>query len=168
MTYENYNSLREFMMSQIGSHTKLVSVDGASGSGKTTITMKLARDLGGVRVSSDCYVKAGSSGAYLKRLALDFLADDLMRFKEVFPILFFEGICARDILENLSIEAALSIYIKKIATSGVWHFEFDLESFANGSAPQLYEEEPFRSDYEYHNRVRPHESSDVTYERVAD
>ena len=168
MVYKSYNCLRDFMMSQNGSHKKLVSVDGASHSGKTTVAMKLARDLRGVRVSSDCYVKADSSGAYLGRLALDFLADDLMRLKEVFPILFFEGICVRDVLEKLGIEAALSIYIKKIATSGLWHFDFDLESFANGSAAQLYEDEPFRSDYEYHYRVRPHESSDVTYVRVAD
>ncbi|GEM_PF-2518868 len=128
--------------------------------------MHLARDLNGFRVSADSYVEAGRGGSFVGRLALEFLRDDIERLQKYFRLVFFEGICARDILGEIGVKPIMSIYVQTIATSGLWHFQFHLEDFMNGAENR--EEEPSRSDYEYHARVRPYENADVTYVRVAD
>lgn len=148
--------------------SSVVVVDGASGSGKTALARRLAKDLAGGRISTDCYVVAGTEGSYLERLDLEFLSDDLRKFQRVFPFVIFDGICARDLLNRFEVRWAHSVYVKKLASNGLWHFNFHVEDFEAGTLHEEDQMEPFRSDYEYHSRVRPHESADFMFTRVAD
>lgn len=130
--------------------------------------MRLAKDLGGVRVSLDCYVRAGVGGYYVDRLETEFLADDIGRFKKLFPLILVEGICVREALERLRFAWLAAIYVKQLATNGLWHFSLHLEDFAAEKALHEDKVEPFRSDYDYHLRYKPHEVADFIHVRIAD
>ena len=164
----SYEELREWIRGKHLTHGELAVIDGATGSGKTKLVMRLAKDLGGVRVSLDCYVRAGTDGYFVDRLMSEFLADDIGRFRKLFPLVLVEGICVREALERLGVSWAATIYVKQLATNGLWHFQLHLEDFASGNALREDEVVPFRSDYDYHLRHRPHEAADFIHVRVAD
>ena len=94
-------SLRDWLRAARFTSGEIVVVDGGTGSGKTSVVMRFAKDLGGVRVSLECYVRAGVGGYYVDRLETEFLADDIGRFKKLFPLILVEGICVREALERL-------------------------------------------------------------------
>ena len=115
----SYDELRDWLSASRFTSGEIVVVDGGTGSGKTSVVMRLAKDLGGVRVSLDCYVRAGVGGYYVDRLETEFLADDINRFKKLFPLILVEGICVRETLERLHFSWSATIYVKQLATNGL-------------------------------------------------
>lgn len=166
MESQNYDELLQQIRQNHFVNGDLILIDGATGSGKTHLAMQLSKDLSGIRISTDCYTLPEKGGSYLNRLAFEFISDDLFRLQKIMPVIIFEGICARDVMEKLNSNWKFSIYLKKIANSGLWHFEYNLEEFQNGNTMPEDNEEPFKSDYEYHGRVQPHLNSDFTYVRI--
>ena len=168
MESQNYDELLQHIQQNNFASSDLILIDGATGSGKTHLAMQLSKDLSGIRVSTDCYILPEIGGSYLNRLAFEFMSDDLTRLQKVMPMIIFEGICARDVMEKLNSNWNFSIYLKKIANSGLWHFEYNLEEFQNGNKMSEDNPEPFKSDYEYHGRIQPHLNSDFTFVRIDD
>ena len=160
----SYHDLLVAVRDRMSTARPLIVLDGAMGSGKTHLSMQLARDVGGLRISTDCYLVAGSGGSYTQRLAMDFLGNDIFRLREQVPVILFEGICARDILGKLKLQWTTSIYVKCLATSTIWHFLHHLEDFHETAQA----DEPSRSDFTYHLAARPHEQADFLFVRVAD
>lgn len=159
MESQNYDKLLKQIRQNDFVCGDIILIDGATGSGKTHLAMQLSKDLSGIRISTDCYILQEKYGSYLNRLAFEFISDDLFRLQKVMPVIIFEGICARDVMEKLNSNWKFSIYLKQIANSGIWHFEHNLEGFQSGEDTPEFE----RSDFEYHDRVQPHLNSDFTY-----
>jgi hypothetical protein len=80
------------------------------------------------------------------------------------PVLI-EGICLRGVLDRVQQRPDLNIYVKRLA-GAVWHDGFHLEEFESGEGSEEDREEPHRSDFCYHSKIRPHEMADVIFERV--
>ena len=79
-----------------------------------------------------------------------------------------EGICLRDVLSLVGIVPTIFVYLKRIGENGLWYDGLHLHNFEAGHPIWGDTEEPHRSDFEYHARVRPHEAAHVIYERVVD
>lgn len=161
-----YNELYQEVAAKAVDLCGVVVLDGTMNSGKSTVARHLARDLKGFRVSADSYIVAGKGGPFVDRLVLDYLMDDVARLLRCFPLVFFEGICAKDALSKIGVKPVMSIYVKTIASNGLWHFQYDLDEFMNETEKCI--DEPFLSDYEYHVRARPHEHASITYVKIAD
>ena len=86
--------------------------------------------------------------------------------REMSRIAIVEGICLRDVLARVGVRPALFVYLKRIGGNGLWYDGLDLEAFEIGQPTAGGIDEPHRSDFEYHVRVRPHERADLIYERV--
>ncbi len=165
---DHYIEAREWLRSAGYSSGEVIVIDGATGSGKTNLAMRLAKDLGAVRVSLDYYLHAGTAGYYVDRLKQEFLSDDIVRFRRSFPFVLVEGICVREALNRIEQPWTTSIYVKQIGSNELWHFLFHLEDFKNRESEPEDLEEPFHSDYTYHAHYCPHENANFTYVRVAD
>ena len=97
-----------------------ISIDGIDGSGKTTLADKLAKNLGGKVISFDKYL-IPHKGIYLSYIRYAELSSDLAIFEEeATSVIILEGLCLLSVLERLSIEPEISVYIRRVDTDGIW------------------------------------------------
>ncbi|HHF2921141.1 hypothetical protein D8S93_24470 [Vibrio sp. VGrn 2] len=147
-----------------------IGIEGASGSGKTTLGRELASRLSIEFVDLDSFVISSDEPVpYITQIDMESLqarVTELLESNRTFIIL---GICLRDVLAMISATVGICIYVKKVSSMSLWHYGFDIESYASGSDPSgIYDFEPYKSDMKYHQNVQPHMNSELVYEYVAD
>lgn len=156
----------------------LIAVDGWDGSGKSTLARALAEADSRQYIELDTCLDRGQGG-YLDHIRYAELGQRLVE-RDAPKII--EGVFVREVLARLGHAPAMWIYVKLLSRVDTWHperwFEFESASeaiadhrqtlalFSRASRrPQLVdglEEELI----EYHFKWRPHEASDVIFERV--
>ena len=125
----------------------VVGIEGFCGSGKSYLAERLARDLlDTVVLDTDDHVAGKDERLpYVERI-------DYRRLKRALTTtsgaVLIHGICLRTIMRRFGVAPAMFIYVKRAATTGLWHGGLDLEDFENGAAGPSYE--PHRSDFTYH------------------
>lgn len=150
-----------------GSAKHVIGVDGFMGSGKTWLALELAESLGGIRISLDSYINRDTETQdYPSKIMQHHLASDLQKLKDAFQFVVVEGICLLEVLVPISAPPDSLVYVKRISTTGLWHDGFHLEDFETNQAIVENQEGLHRSEFEYHSKVRPHESATVIYERM--
>ncbi len=145
--------------------TALVAIDGFAGAGKTHLTERLAFATGFSFIDLDELLldREPTTGDNYVSLLDQPRLSILLSSRSTSTIMC--GICMRDVLQVIAIEADLHVYVKKLATSGVWHDGCHLaDSFERQDSSSWLES----IEHEYHHRQRPHERADFTYERIAD
>jgi hypothetical protein len=144
----------------------IAAVEGFCGSGKSTLADQLAERVPAIVCHVDSFArKFEKPPLYTECLDLTRLRSTLEQ-RGMSRIAIVEGICLRDVLALVGVSPALVVYLKRIGGNGRWHDGLHLEDFQMGEPTSGDMDEPHRSDFEYHARVRPHERADLIYERV--
>jgi hypothetical protein len=141
--------------------TNLIRIEGVCGSGKTTISRRLAAQGIGAHVEADTFAfKPTRPTAYpqcLRREELDGAISNAVRSGET---VILDAICLDEVAPAIRWGHGLKIYVKRLSFSAIdpiWHEGFRLED----DPPT---KEPERSVYLYHNRVLPHMNADLIVE----
>ena len=109
------------------SRNGIVSIDGFCGSGKTTLVGQLCPKLSAVHIEVDRFLDR-NKGTYVGFLRYGELKRELTEaLTQNVPVLV-EGVCLRQILERISVQDSMSIYVKRVGAGG----------WSDGSAVQLY------------------------------
>jgi broad-specificity NMP kinase len=145
---------------------RIVGLEGFCGSGKSTLAEELSKRL----LVDVCHVdnfarKFDRPPGYAECLDLVGLRCALEQ-RDQSRLTVVEGICLRDVLALVGIPASNFVYIKRIGKNGLWHDELHLEDFEAAHPISREINEPHRSDFEYHTRVRPHEHAELVYQRT--
>lgn len=164
---DNYRALHDHLRRL--RRPALIGVEGFTGSGKSTISNDLGQDLKAVVIHTDDYVIAGDESLpYPERLDYGRITTAITLARTRESVIVVEGICLRVVLDRLSLSADLIVYVKRVASNGLWHDGFHLEEFEAGNAIEEDHEEPHQSDFSYHAKARPHERADLFFERIED
>ncbi|MGN6150775.1 MAG: hypothetical protein ACTHOH_02045 [Lysobacteraceae bacterium] len=141
----------------------VIGIDGFMDAGKTTLAFGLAKQLSGIRVGLDCYVEKGREAPnYIGLLRLDELRRDLKGLRAAFDFVVIDGICLLDALDAIDVSLDMFVYVKRIASRGMWHDGLHLEDFAAcGESGGLAD----KSQLDYHLSRRPHEMASLIYQR---
>jgi hypothetical protein len=170
-----YEQLRKRLGSLVGGRQEaIIGLDGALGSGKTTLGKQLATDFRASLISLDSFLKE-SDGSYLDRLDVTgvrvYVAKELQRNS----FLIIEGIL---LLEALELIPTVLVYVRRVDRFGT-PCELDLfdDEISEGNMIALVNEEEAafnrsskladldRDIIRYHKRVRPHEAAHIIFER---
>jgi hypothetical protein len=144
-----------------------IGVEGFTGSGKSKLSNDLGRDLEAAVIHTDEYVLAGDESLpYPDRIDYGRITTAITLARSTHSLSIVEGICLREIFYRLSLSADLFVYIKRVASNGLWHDGFHLEDFEAGNGLEEDCEEPHRSDFAYHVAARPDEQADLLFERI--
>ena len=148
--------------------TTVIGIEGASTSGKTTLSRTLA-DVGGYQVlSTDDFYRTGSLGkTYVEGLRLQELRAQWQSFASAGEALIIEGICLRDTLDAMESQATVFIYSKRISSAGLWHDDPALSDGISTGSGSTQEQIDLWS-HEYHVRKRPHLIADIMFEWSTD
>lgn len=146
----------------------LIVIEGACGSGKTTIAQKLSKELKIQFIDTDYYIiKQSDSNHYVSLLDVEHLNEVISTFAKREKKLIFSGICAQQILQQLSISPTFKVYIKPVASNNTWHYGLHLEDAIENSS-NLPNQQPHQSDMQYHLEFKPHENTDFIFEYMRD
>lgn len=145
----------------------IVSIDGVDGVGKTTLSVKIARELCLPIIELDDFVEE-NQGGYVNYIDYDCLLEKIISNKSA----VVEGICVLQVLNKIQIEPDVSVYIKVV----------DRYGFCNGqikyyppdkTADEVINDRKskgFSVGYEadvihYHYSFKPYENSDIFFQR---
>jgi len=144
----------------------IAGLEGFCGSGKSTLAEKLTGQLPVNVCHVDNYARRyDEPPTYPECLDLVGLRNALEQRDRSRPTVV-EGICLRDVLALVGVSASIFVYVKRIGENGLWYDGFHLEEFEAERPISGDINEPHRSDFEYHARVRPHEQARLVYERT--
>lgn len=148
----------------------LILIEGFSGSGKTSLAQRLSKKLNIQYIDTDCYVKRQSDiDYYVTLLDIEHLKEVVGSFVKRNKSLIYVGICAQESLAKLGFSPSYRVYVKHLASNGLWHDGLHMEDYANGEDPsEFYSHQPHKSDMEYHIAKRPHNDADFLHEHVRD
>lgn len=147
-----------------------IGIEGASGAGKTTLGRELSSRLGIEFVDIDSYIiRSDAEVPFITQIDIESLQARMTALEESNRTFIVLGICLRDVLAMISATVGICIYVKKLSAMKLWHYGFDIESYASESEPSgIYDCEPYKSDMKYHQSVQPHMISELVYEYDAD
>jgi hypothetical protein len=190
-TYHKINELEEEIQRKYSKlYNVIVVIDGADGIGKTKIAKQLAVTLGFIHLEVDSFIDK-NKGSYLNHIHYEKLKsaikNELLKFRGI----IVDGICMQNIVEQISLQPTLSIYIKRMRTLDNHIWWADADRLISNLVPEEYlrkswqEAKEFRqlmgeevSDcdpltdsitkdlYTYHYYYRPHERSNIIYENI--
>lgn len=146
--------------------SSLIGIDGFSGSGKSSLACTLCREPGFICISTDRFYNEGTLGrSYADGLRLNELKADILTLQNGARSVIVEGICLRETLAALGLEADLTIYVKRLGPTGIWYDDLDLclsiEGYEHTAGHWID-----TWSKQYHHRFRPHEQADIVYEWV--
>ena len=151
----------------------VVSVDGLTGSGKSTLSKYLAAAVPAVHVKIDSFVER-EQGSYVQYLRFPELAARVKAEIDGGNVVLLDGVCTATVLERLGVHPDVRIYVAKLDDCGDWS---DGALYTSGltEAEAVEQEEaavaPFgeslsdlrREIMHYHFAFRPWESADLRY-----
>lgn len=156
----------------------IIGIDGADGSGKTTLSKEIGQHLGLPILNLDDYL-IRSQGSYVDHLKYN----ELLEFIEINKnTLIIEGLCLIDVLKRIDLQLDCFIYVKLMNNIGEWLDEEECD--IKGSVNEMIQElgrrvkmvEPecqgisiFREEIiSYHKRSRPFEKADIIFESICE
>ena len=141
----------------------IVGVEGASGSGKTSLAKLVATEPAHA-ISTDAYYETGVKGQkYLDGIKLETLSEDLRKSISAYERVVVEGICLRDTLAKVGVSPNLFIYCKRISSAGIWNDDPQFHSPISEVAKCTQGLIDCWS-HEYHVESEPHLVADIVYE----
>jgi hypothetical protein len=105
------------LLPSLNANPILIGIDGRDGAGKTTLAKALGQCTGAAVVSLDDFV-AKNRGSYVPHLRTGDLREALSSAGR--PAIV-EGVCLLAVLEALSLEPDLLVYVKRIRDDGYWY-----------------------------------------------
>jgi len=154
----------------------VISLDGISGSGKSTVAIFLEQELGAKLVRIDYFLKGREEGrkGYKEHINFKKLEEDIRKLMSDHKIIFVEGVMILEIFEKINIKPCLDIYVKPKKNSPRFSF---LQNILSKSSDQIF----FRLDaprmkgpqanvlldkqlIEYHKNYKPVDKADFVYE----
>lgn len=148
----------------------LVTFDGCTSAGKTTLAATVSKELGLPLVDLDDYV-VRNEGHFVNALRSDELKAKIETELAQSPVVLVSGVCMQEVLRLIAIPAATSVYVQRNTAVGLpGDLDFiDAESGIEAHADILQHfSELDREVYAYHRDFRPRSRADVVYVRVAD
>lgn len=141
----------------------IIGVEGASGSGKTSLAKLVATEPAQI-ISTDAYYETGVKGQkYLDGIKLETLSEDLRQSISAYERVVVEGICLRDTLAKVGVSPNLFIYCKRISSAGIWNDDPQFHS----PIPEVARFAQALIDswsHQYHVESEPHLVADIVYE----
>jgi cytidylate kinase len=152
----------------------LVAVDGLAGSGKSTLSRRLATALPAAHIEVDDFVEA-KQGTYVVHLRRDEVVNRVQSELGASRTVLFDAICAVEALRSVDLVPDLHIYVRKVDARGDW---FDGEQYTQGlTEEQVIAQEQglaaimggelsalHREVIHYHCAYRPWERADLVYQ----
>jgi hypothetical protein len=144
----------------------IIGLEGFQDSGKSTLASQLSERVSvSVLHLDDFRMECDPTPPYVEWLDTSALRQALeSRQQSILTIV--EGICLRDVLARVDLTATVLIYVKRLGLNRLWYDGMRLEEYQAGECIPGAGDEPFRSDFKYHARRRPHEKADFIFERV--
>lgn len=150
---------------------EIISVDGNTGSGKTTLAKRLAQGLCCKHIKLDDFLERNGR-PYLEQLRLD---DLRLRLEEALTaelLVVLDGVLMDCVLERLDAVAVKRVYVKAVF-SGRWLDENELCDSTHDSDDPIRQPgaripvPPLIEDIiRYHHERRPDKTADYVYERT--
>jgi hypothetical protein len=147
------------------SPAKLIRIDGVCGSGKTTVSRKLAAKGVGLHIEADKFaVQQLNEIPYSQCLKQDELDAAIAGAIRTGQIVILDAVCLEEVAPVERWGRGLNIYVKMLSFNGaypIWHAGFNLED----EPPMI---EPHRSVHAYHLKYTPHMNADLIIEFSGD
>ncbi len=160
---QEFECLSEFLLVQ--KHTRIVTIDGFDGSGKTTLGAKISRALGCFAIDLDDFVlenEAETFFEFLNQSELKEATADFLRDSKLFVV---SGVMMTKVIQFQQWPDPFKIYVKKQRSEGIWHDGWDIDS-EQGPSGLLTELD--KELLAYHREYRPHECCDCLFQHWFD
>jgi uridine kinase len=171
----------------------IIGIDGKNGSGKSFLALNLCcRNKNFVYFDLDTHYWPSNELPYVDKIEYEMLNKNIHNTLNSNEIVILDAVCTLAILEKLSLNANVTIYIKKLDGLHLWidgiNFDYDLDlkellaSKKESSRESLELENPDLNgekntitdvdediSYDvirYHHRYKPDEKADIIYERI--
>jgi hypothetical protein len=149
-----------------------IGIDGASGTGKTTLALQIKQQFGGAVISIDNNISP-HEGAYWASVQWQSLRARLEEAKEHDRLLIFDGVCLLKILECLAINLDLLIYVRRVNQDDEWLDDWLCEGDLNEALTRISNMERKtpgvgnldREIAEYHHQYKPLGRADCVFNR---
>ena len=170
----------------------IISIDGKDGSGKTHLALCLCcRNENFIYFDLDTHYWSSKKLPYVENIDYEMLKNNIRNTLSDKEIVVIDGVCTLSILEKLSLNPKIAIYIKKIDNLGWWidgkefNYDLDLEKVLENKrevSRKWSELEGFNQNRDvksvtdtdisydiirYHFRQKPDKNADIIYERIS-
>jgi len=149
----------------------IVSIDGVDGVGKSTLACKIAEELSLPCIEIDTFVQ-GQHGGYIDYIDYDRLSESIKQAIITNQVIILEGICVQQVLQEISLNPDISVYVKVINDYGFWMDQIRLFP-PNRSADEMINERKVKrfslghieEIIRYHYTFKPYENADYIFEK---
>lgn len=172
----------------------IISIDGNTGSGKSHLALCLCcRNEDFIYFDLDTHYWSSKKLPYVENIDYEALKNNIHTTLSDQEIVVIEGVCPLSILEKLSLNPKITIYIKKLNELGQWvdgikfNYELDLEEVLenkkevfrkwseleefdqnqNKDAKAVIDVDISYDIISYHFKYKPNENADIIYERIS-
>ena len=170
----------------------IISIDGKDGSGKSHLALCLCcRNENFIYFDLDTHYWSSKKLPYVENIDYEMLQNNIRNTFSDKEIVVIEGVCTLSILEKLSLNPKIAIYIKKLNDSGWWidgkefNYELDLEEVLenrrevsrkwselegldqNRAVKSVTDTDISYDIIRYHFRHKPDKKADIIYERIS-
>ncbi len=170
----------------------IISIDGKDGSGKSHLALCLCfRNENFIYFDLDTHYWSSKKLPYVENIDYEMLKNNIRNTLSDKEIVVIEGVCTLSILEKLSLNPKIAIYIKKLNDSGWWidgkefNYELDLEEVLenkrevsrkwselegldqNRDVKSVTDTDISYDIIRYHFRHKPDKNADIIYERIS-
>ena len=169
----------------------IISIDGKDGSGKSRLALCLCcRNENFIYFDLDTHYWSSKKLPYVENIDYKMLKDNIRNTLSDNEIVVIDGVCTLSILEKLSLNPTIAVYIKKLNDSDWWidgkefNYDLDLEEVLENKrevSRKWSELERFDQNREvksvtdtdisydiirYHFRHKPDKNADIIYELI--
>ncbi len=170
----------------------MISIDGNTGAGKSTLASNISEKLGIIHLKlDDEKFLHQNKGGCLKFVKFNVLLNEIELIVESGKISIVDSVCILKILDNIGINSDLKLYVKRLSSYGHWYDErkFDYTRTAsdiineemdgvrliNNIAELSIDSNEMNEDQkntlhdeiiEYHFEYKPNENADIIYNRI--
>lgn len=130
---------------------KLVMIEGAESVGKTPFAKRLARELRGLSLSTDSFIRSTGNPKSTYPEMVD-QAALMAAINSAAPPVVVEGICLREFIPAEALERAVLVYIRRVQSDGSWLLAEKIAAFDESDFVLCIEDEVLR----YHRAFAPH------------
>jgi adenylate kinase family enzyme len=149
----------------------VISIDGVDGVGKSTLARKITEELSLPHIEIDAFVQA-QKGGYINYIDYDRLSERIVQPMISNQMIVVEGICVQQVLNKISLNPDVSVYVKVINHYGLWMDQIRLFP-PDRSADEMIDERMAKrfslghieETIRYHYTFKPHENADFIFER---
>jgi deoxyadenosine/deoxycytidine kinase len=122
MVTQNINEVIKLINSSLDEGAKIISVDGETGAGKSSLTDSFKSNFKIEIISFENYYKR-QTGLYLDVFYYDKLKEKIKGVFDSSKIAILDGICMDQILNSISFIPDFKVYVKKLDSFKEWYFE---------------------------------------------